>query len=279
MFVFYEYSFNCWVKHCFTVLLTGSLLQPRVADTSIPTLSQLSTELRDIKEHSNRGGGETSESSSSTEALKPKRIISQEQKRMTSYFTIVMDRITELLEAAVKPETLLQFLRFYTHSPRPGMPYIDQCILQNARSVPEVIKCLVPDYINYMNTGLLEDIIDRFECKEAQTLLQQYHDHYPISRLLRDIPDPVPDERLDLTRRKRLRVKIDGDFDSARAADVKRIWTSIESATGIDHHFVTPLQHSEDSGYPISKFHRDMADPGMCIMYYCTHSKLHLFAD
>ena len=63
-------------------------------------------------------------------------------------------------------------------------------MLQNTKSVSEVMKCLVPEYINYMETGLLEDIIERFECKEAQTLLQQYRDGYPINRLLRDMPDP-----------------------------------------------------------------------------------------
>ena len=66
------------------------------------------------------------------------------------------------------------------------------------------------------------------------------------------------------------------DFDSAIAADVERVQACIKTATGVDHRFVTALQYSEGGGYPISKFHRDMADPGMCIMYYCTHSKLHL---
>ena len=172
------------------------------------------------------------------------RLFSRERRRISSRFATAMDRITEIVEAVVKPEKLLRFLRFYCHPLCPEMLYIDKEILQ-CTSVSEVMESLVPDYINYMNTGLLEDIIERFECKEAQSLLQHYHDHYPNNRLLRDMPDPVPDERLDLTRRKRLRAKCDGDFNSARAADVKRIRTSIESATGIDHQFVTPAQHSE----------------------------------
>ena len=106
---------------------------------------------------------------------------------------------------------------------------------------------LVPDYINYMETGLLEAIVERFEVEQAQKLLQKYLDYYPHLRQLSDMPDPVPDERLDLTRRKRLRAKCDGDFESTRASDVKRIRMSIESATGIDHRFVTPAQHSEGS--------------------------------
>jgi len=97
-----------------------------------------------------------------------------------------------------------------------------------------------------LETGLLEAILESFQVEEAQNLLQEYHDRYPHLRQLSDMRDPVPDERLDLTRRKRLRAKCDGDFESARASDVRRIWTSIESATGIDHRFVTPAQHSED---------------------------------
>ena len=173
------------------------------------------------------------------------RLFSQEQSRISCHFAIAMDRITEIIEAIVKPEKLLRFLRFYCHPLYPEMLYVDQAILKCTSNVSEVMEALVPDYINYMETGLLEAIVERFDCKEAQRLLQQYHDCYPHHRQLRDMPDPVPDKKLDLTRRKRLRAKCDGHFNSARAADVKRIRISIESATGINHQFVTPAQHSE----------------------------------
>ena len=180
---------------------------------------------------------------------KPRQFISQEQDRISIYFATAVDRITEILERVIKPEKLCRFLRFYCkcHPLNPEMIYLDQHILQCTSSVSEVMECLVPDYINYMETRLLEAIIERFECKEAQSLLQEYHNRYPINRLLRDMPNPVSDERLELSRRKRLRTKCNGDYDSARAFGVKRIRTAIESATGIDHLFVTPAQHSEGS--------------------------------
>ena len=198
-------------------------------------------------EHSRTRDKQISESSSTTKTLKPKLLVPQEQRRIICYFTIVIDRITEKIEKVVKLEKLLRFLRFHCHLLNPEMPYIDQHTLQNTSSVSDVMECLVPEYINYMDTGLLEAIIERFECKEAQSLLQQYHDRYPINRLLMDMPDPIADDRLDLTRRKRLRTKCDDDFNNARALDVKRIRTSIEGATGIDHRFVTHAQHSEGS--------------------------------
>ena len=198
-------------------------------------------------EHLSSRGEETSESSSITKTMKLRQTILQEQARIPGYFAIVMDRITEIVALSVEQDKLLQFLHFYGHRLKPEMRYIGQEILQSTGSVSEVMKSLFPDYINYMNTGLLEDIIVRFECTEAESLLQQYHDRYPINRLLRDMPDPVSDERLDLTRRKRLQSKCDRDFNSARAFDVKKFRTAIESATGIDHQFVTHAQHSEGS--------------------------------
>ena len=195
-------------------------------------------------EHLRSKGEERSLVHKTSSALRS-RLFSQEQRRICCHFAIAMDRITEIVEEVVKPEKLLRFLCFYCHPLYPEMLYVDQKILKCTSNVSEVMKSLVPDYINYMETGLLEAIIERFNCQQAQHLLQQYHDCYPHLRHLRDMPDPVPDERLDLTRRKRLRAKCDGDFDSARATDVKRVQTSIESATGIDHQFVTPAQHSE----------------------------------
>ena len=188
---------------------------------------------------------EKSESSSSTKVLKPQQIVRQEQRRVISYFAVIMDRITDILESLVKPEKLLRFLRFHCHPLNPEILYIDQHILQCTGSVSEIMECLVPDYINYMNTELLEVIIERFECKEAQSLLQQYHDWYSTNRLLQDMPNPVSDERLDMTRRKRLRTMCESDFDSTRAVDIKRNQTAVESATGIDHQFVTSSQHNE----------------------------------
>ena len=174
------------------------------------------------------------------------QLIKQEGWRICAYFATVMMRIRNILEKQVKPDELVCFLRFYCHPLNAESLYVDKQIL-HVSSVSEMMESLVPDYINYMNTGLLEVIIESFECKEAQHLLQQYHNRYPQLRQLKDMPDPASDERLDLTRRKRLIVKCDGDFDSARATDVQGVQRSIESATGIDRQFVTPAQHNEGS--------------------------------
>ena len=211
-----------------------------------PTTSREENLPAQSSEHPSNRGENMSELSST---LKPKRLISREERRIICYFTIVIDRITEKIETAVKLDKLLRFLRFHYHLLNPEMPYINEHILQRTSSVSEVMECLVPEYINYMNTELLEAIIERFECKEAQSLLQEYHNRYPINRLLTDMPNPVSDDRLDQTRRKRLQVECNGDivFESARANDVKRARRAVEDTTGIDHQFVTHAQHSEGS--------------------------------
>ena len=79
------------------------------------------------------------------------------QWRIVNYFATVMDRITEILEQQVKLKKLLWFLHFHCYP----LNHIDHHILLSASSVSEVTKSLVPDYINYKNTGLLEAIIER----------------------------------------------------------------------------------------------------------------------
>jgi len=186
-------------------------------------------------------------SSDAAMVIQSKVIISQEQKRICSYFAAVLDRIIEILGKLVTLEKLLRFLRLHSHPLNPERLYFDWHKLHHNSSVSEVMESLVPDYINYMDTALLEAIIERFEVKKAQKLLQEYHNRYPHLRPLSDMPDPISGERLDLTKRKRLRAKCNGDYDSARANDVKKVKISIEGATGIDHRFVTFAQHNEGS--------------------------------
>ena len=187
------------------------------------------------------------EGKSTTATMKKELITIEERWRICSYFATVLDEIKNILKKYIKPKDLVGFLRLHCHPLYPEKLYVDPNILQHVKSVSKVMESLVPDYINYMETGLLQAIIERFKCKKAQTLLQQYHDRYPYLRQLKDMPNPIPDERLDQTSRQMLRVNCEGHFDNARAVDVKRIQTSIESATGIDHRFVTPAQHSEGS--------------------------------
>ena len=151
----------------------------------------------------------------STSAAKSKhlQIITREKWRISTCFATIIDRITILLEKHVSRDELVRFLRFQCHPLCPGKLYVDQRILQDCSSISDIMGSLVPDYINYMETGLLEAIVERFEVEQAQKLLQKYLDCYPHLRQLSDMPDPVPDERLDLTRRKRLRAKCDGDFE------------------------------------------------------------------
>ena len=229
---------------------------PKSASPSLPKLSQQNISEDDIKPANSSENnlqsvvgsvGEESIEGKFTKESKHVQIITSEQWGVSAYFAAVMRKITEILAQHVKVEDLVSFLHFQCHPLNHEALYVDKHILQHISNVSEVMESLVPDYINYMETGFLEAIVESFEIKEAQEVLQEYHYHYPHLRQLTDMPDPVPDDRLDLTQRKQLRAKCDGNFESASTNDVKRIQMSIEGATGIDHRFLTPAQHSEGS--------------------------------
>ena len=98
---------------------------------------------------------QTSDSSSTARALK-QMVISLEQRRIVNYFVTMMGRITEIIEQEVKLEKLLQsFTATVTLWIQRYFIYWSH-ILLSASSVSEVMKSLVPYYIDYMNTGLLE---------------------------------------------------------------------------------------------------------------------------
>ena len=137
----------------------------------------------------------------------------------------MVDRITEILEMVVKPEKLLNFLRFYCHPQNPEKRGIDEDVLQSTSSIYEVMQSLVPKHINYGKTELLEAIIERFELKEAESVLQQYRDDFPN----------VPDESLGQARWKRSRVKSDDKIDSTGTIKQSRRFS--EDTTGIDWNF------------------------------------------
>ena len=224
--------------------ISESVLAAKIAKKYHVQSSRIGGEVSSVPDPEHSGSSE--EISTATVWTSSEPIVRREQWRISTYFCAILDVIIEILESEVKPDKLVRFLRLQCHPLNPEALYIDRQILQPTNSISEIMQSLVPGYINYMDTVLLEAIVDHFEVEEAQRLLQEYHDRYPHLRQLSDMPDPVPDERLDLTRRKRLRAKYDGDFESARARDVKRMRTSIESATGIDHWFVTPAQHNVD---------------------------------
>ena len=135
-----------------------------------------------------------------------------------SYFAVVFDKITEKLEKTVEPEKLLRFLRIC-----PKIPNIDQHI--NSK-VSEVMEYLYKKCINYKETELLEAILKRFECKEGQSLLHEYYDHYP---------NDIPDETHVQTRCKRSREKCDGHLDSGMDP-AKKSRTSSEGDCYFDTH-------------------------------------------
>lgn len=220
---------SSWGALCEALMIIGeNVIAKRIGDKYIQSYTTPENRLLALSlEHSNSRSEKKSAPSGTPAVLMPG------QSTATSTFAIVMDKTTEILETIVKPESLLQFLRFYCHPQNAEMLYIDEDVLQGIGSVSGVMKSLVPKYLNYRETEILKAIIERFKCNEAQSLLQHYHDQFQNN---------MRDESLDLTRRKRQREKCDGHFDSASTVGLKKRQRSTEDACIIHSYFDTYIE-------------------------------------
>ena len=164
-------------------------------------------------------------------------------------------KVIELLERKpVNPLQLKNFLCKLSHPLKPEKPYITmirgkRSRFKDANTVTDIIEALVPKFINYMNVGLLEMIVDKFESEESQKVLQEYRDVYSQhDRKLTVSPNsgPASDEELEqLHGAKRLRVKTGLNPEKATQTDVEKVQSGLEAATGIDGSFIVPAQHTE----------------------------------
>ena len=92
---------------------------------------------------------------------------------------------------------------------------------------------LVPQYINFMHTDLLRQIVNKFGDEQSKTLLKQKIT-FLIKKPLKRRHDPIPDEEIEAgTGTKRIKVTM-GDTMATTRKDVKRIQGTISRNRGID---------------------------------------------
>ena len=70
--------------------------------------------------------------------------------------------------------------------PHTGMRYIDIKLFEYCGTPQEIIMALVPQYINFMHTNLLRQIVNKFGDEQSKTLLKQHEDNFPRKK------DPIP---------------------------------------------------------------------------------------
>ena len=63
--------------------------------------------------------------------------------------------------------------------------------MQHCETPREIIKALVPRYINFMHTPILRGIVNTFGDEQSKTLLKQYEDNFPRKKPLKRMRDPL----------------------------------------------------------------------------------------
>ena len=177
----------------------------------------------------------TAETAESKETLP----ISDEEWDPSTKFAKMLITITELLNNSFDEKLLKQlkqFLKFICH-PRTHECYIDFKLFQDCSTPGEIIDALHPQYINFMHTHLLREIVSLFRDEQSKTLLQQYEDNFPHKKPLKRMGDPIPDEEAeDCHGSKKIKVTYDGDtnVNTTTIEDVERVQQVIEKSTNID---------------------------------------------
>ena len=158
--------------------------------------------------------------------------ISDDEWDPSMKFSAMLTRVAKQLNQSADVEDLKDFLSFLCH-PRTCQRYIDIKLYEHCRTPREIIKALVPQYIHYMHTHLLKQIVEEFGNEQSQTLLKQYEDNFPRKKYLKRMRDPIPDEEV-CSATKKIKVKFDGDFNNTTIADVEKVQRIISRNTGID---------------------------------------------
>jgi len=149
-------------------------------------------------------------------------------------FAAVLTKIAKLLNGSADVEDLKDFLEFLCH-PRTHNRYINIKVYEHCQTPREIIKALVPQYINFMHTHLLRRIVRKFGNEQSQTLLKQYEDTFPRKRPLKRMDDPVSDEEIEAcSGSKRIKCKYDGNVDTTTVEDIEKVQQTISKKTGID---------------------------------------------
>ena len=162
-------------------------------------------------------------------------MISDEDWVPPAEFADMLTTVTELLNHSANLKRLKQFLRYFCH-PHTLKCYIDIRLYEHCNTPGEIIEVLHPQYINFMHTQFLRQIVNKFGDEQSKTLLKQYEDKFPHKKPLKRIGDPLSDEEVEsFTGTKRMKVVYSGaTADTSTMEDVERVRQLITRNTGID---------------------------------------------
>ena len=183
-------------------------------------------------------------------------------------FASTFRKITKLINDKVEIEGLKDFLYGYSHLLYPDENCVDPRVFKDAKTPRDLLRSLSPQFINYMNYYLLEDIVDEFECTEGKQLLEEYKSIVNPAvrkRKLHDFPDPIFDEEIEqFWGVKKAKVTVAGSLENSTMELMQKTQKALQSATGISKTHIVYASH----------------DPGSVILnFLIPESIFHIFHD
>ena len=167
--------------------------------------------------------------------------ISDEEWDPATEFADVLPKIAKLLDGSADVDDLKDFLRCLCHPRVCQQRYIDVKLYEHCTTPREIIFTLVPQYINFMHTHLLWQIVKKFGNDQSKTLLKCYENNFPRNRPLKRMRDPISDEKTeDCPGSKKIKITCDGgtNVDNTTSEDVEMIRQGVSRNTGIDESMI-----------------------------------------
>ena len=151
---------------------------------------------------------------------------------------LISDVGTSLAET-VEVSQLREFLQGFGHILYPESQYIDSSVLNNGDSIPHVFTALQPQFINFLNWGILWKAADAFDIEIAPAF-QLYKSRLPSDTPLSTLPDPQSEKEIsEFKIVQKLRVTRGGGSGIEwTLGDVQLVKEAMEKATGIDQDFI-----------------------------------------
>ena len=111
------------------------------------------------------------------------QLISDEDWDPPTEFAVVFSKIAKQLNKTADVEVLKDFLKCLCH-PRSGQRFFNTKLYAHCVTPQDILEALFPQYINFMHTHLLRQILIKFGNEQSITLLKQYEDKFPCKKLL-----------------------------------------------------------------------------------------------
>lgn len=97
----------------------------------------------------------------------------REWHHLNTEFSTMLDTVATSLENCTSVDILKFFLQ-YSHPLYPVKQYIESHVYHNAKTARDILFNLFPQYINYKDHFLLQEIVNRFGDEECRHHYQKY---------------------------------------------------------------------------------------------------------